>query len=796
MGEKVTVREFRCKSCGASLQFDPRTLSVRCNYCGAAHVIDPAENTESEIEVPDLIVPFHVDHKEFAARVIDYLARGFFTRDDVVREARHEGFVGVYVPFYSFSFEYKVHFEADVGYKFEVGSGTDKKTLVRWQPHNGDITGSISQGEIVTLASALLLRQHREHMGFFASADPTAASPRRFAPEYLLGFACEPFNISSDAAWQEAGQHIAAAKIRERVVSLLPGDLNRNVRIHVADSRTSSVRLYYPFWIETYVYRDKPYRVFVDGHNGRVGGARPLSTAKATLVPGLGIASLFSLVAGIVARQPQSGSSGIGLPFLFCAVIPALVLVGWFVVDAVLRSRLRRGGVDSQAQLMTEQQKRISIAGAGALAAACVLVPAILLARAASNKADDEAERNALPAMAPMPDWDPNSIGDAEHPRESASTKPAAGPRTVSVQVRVDPTKPDGRAWDATSDPDISGTMKIAGLSREIPKCQDAFSCEASFTDVVMAPGAEIEFQLMERDVASDDDIGTGSFSWSGEPEVTRRVGAATVTVSFSTASASPPTAEPATGGSQVAVADAGGAGGAAASDASAIGMAATSDGSAGDVTLSAFDEFVVDLPSVDVLLAGKTVNWEYGDQFEQRDAQAAQREIRGKLAVLDADYTFGRYDFRRGTVQINVEFPISVSAGDIEGVVTRMPTVRHVRDYDAMILAGDSEVVPYTATIATAKVSEVCARGYEDRDNYDSYSSTGGSVTLIVKITGFQKDTFPLTSPGDTEPFDYGAGMFVLASIVGYSIDLPVGCEDAEGNSLVERLPPANRAR
>jgi hypothetical protein len=68
----------------------------------------------------------------------------------------------------------------------------------------------------------------------------------------------------------------------------IPGNV-RNLRVNVRIQNMRSVPLLLPVWIMVYQYRDKPYRVLVNGQTGEVYGTAPFSYAKLTGV----IAAMF-----------------------------------------------------------------------------------------------------------------------------------------------------------------------------------------------------------------------------------------------------------------------------------------------------------------------------------------------------------------------------------------------------------------------------------------------------------------------------------------------------------------------
>jgi hypothetical protein len=126
-------------------------------------------------------------------------------------------------------------------------------------------------------------------------------------------------------------------------------------------------------------------------------------------------------------------------------------------------------------------------------------------------------------------------------PPAAVALAPVAAPAPVTAAVRIeleiDPTKADGRAWDAGGEPpDLAICLTSAGATKCLPMgtsvatvtapaCRDAYRC--SFAEVALAPGT-FQVQVIDVDALANDVAGQAACTVG----TVCRVGQATLTAS------------------------------------------------------------------------------------------------------------------------------------------------------------------------------------------------------------------------------------------------------------------------
>lgn len=150
----------KCNSCGAEIEYEAGSQSLKCPYCGATNEIQRAEDSlPSQVEV---IIPLKVNQDDLEKRVYGYMASGNYTPDDMLESTTFTKQECFYVPAFLFRVEYEATWTASFGYdrtehyteyvtvtkrsgnhSYETQEPRTKtKTVTDWRPANGVDSGS------------------------------------------------------------------------------------------------------------------------------------------------------------------------------------------------------------------------------------------------------------------------------------------------------------------------------------------------------------------------------------------------------------------------------------------------------------------------------------------------------------------------------------------------------------------------------------------------------------------------------------------------------------------------------
>lgn len=117
---------------------------------------------------------------------------------------------------------------------------------------------------------------------------------------------------------------------------------------------------------------------------------------------------------------------------------------------------------------------------------------------------------------------------------EQKKSKPIIKTGTISVSIEVENYKPNGRKWDGTGAPDISGKISFPdGSVLIIQKHQDSHTASGQVENVKLQKGDRIEIFLEDRDLSQNDNIATGSVIYPGSSFFKKSIGSAHLSFKF-----------------------------------------------------------------------------------------------------------------------------------------------------------------------------------------------------------------------------------------------------------------------
>lgn len=303
-GLGLETRVARCANCGAQVAYDGRATATECVFCGSPQVLEQESNRNALR--PESLVPLDVG-RETVERSFRAWVGGLWFRPDALRKLREFRAIGVYVPFWTYDARVHSDWSADAGYYYYVQVPTvvlvngkpqmqmRTERRVRWEPAWG--ARDDAYDDLLVHASRGLPAGLAAKLGTF---DLSKLVPYR--PEYLAGWRAEEYALDLATGWNSAQERIVAEQ-RSRCSGDVPGDTQRNLRVHdrISDVRWKHVLL--PLWSLTYTHDGRSYAVLIHGQTGRVVGDAPYSWVKIllfvlALLAGLGVSALVLAAVG------------------------------------------------------------------------------------------------------------------------------------------------------------------------------------------------------------------------------------------------------------------------------------------------------------------------------------------------------------------------------------------------------------------------------------------------------------------------------------------------------------------
>ena len=284
MSNQILLKKIGCSNCGAELVFDPGTQMTNCNFCGSKFHIENA--TDEEIVVPDGILPFKIDKKNYEENVLEWLSEGDYTPDDILHSSIFDSVNGVYLPMWFFKGRYNGNWSASSGYdrtetylaKDSNGKLVERtRTVTDWRPSNGNCSG-----EFDCLAFAGAGAGIKSDIAIYAHG--TTFSRGELKPydvKYTLGYNLIEYTTDEHDTWDTLGKIQADAFVESKTKARIPGDRYRDFYLDVLYDKEKPLRTYVPFWITYYKYADKDFYVYMDGTTTtRIQGVRPIDESR------------------------------------------------------------------------------------------------------------------------------------------------------------------------------------------------------------------------------------------------------------------------------------------------------------------------------------------------------------------------------------------------------------------------------------------------------------------------------------------------------------------------------------
>lgn len=275
------ARSYQCPSCGAQLFTTGTTAATHCYYC---HNPVTLQGRLSGHWKPDLIIPFSVGEEQAKERFLRWSRKNPFVDRQFFSQSQLEKLSGVYFPFWLANSQSRLS-----------ATATARKIRM-WRAGEIEYTETsiyqlIREGElqIKNYDMPALQRQETALLEGILTYDYDKAQP--FSSTYLSGFQAERRDQEREdlaARLQDEQRRNAEQLLRDSAAGFQGVSVKS---CELGPAREDWRYLLLPAWILTYQYRGKQYYFAMNGQNGEINGALPISKRR--------MAALFGAVSGI-----------------------------------------------------------------------------------------------------------------------------------------------------------------------------------------------------------------------------------------------------------------------------------------------------------------------------------------------------------------------------------------------------------------------------------------------------------------------------------------------------------------
>ena len=276
--DEVTV--VKCESCGAETVADKAATAIKCSYCGSSHVLDSKQTAGIR---PEGVIPFSIDGYKAEELIGNWMKKRWMSPNDLKHLYQSDKLQAVYVPYWTYDANTYSSYHGrggEVYYETETDDEGEEHTVERvlWYSVSGIVDEFFD--DILVNAS------NNYNQSLMNSIEPfNTQAIKSYNPQYLSGYLAERYQVGVKECFS-----FAKSKMEVSIESLAREQiLRRYDRAEISSINTNYSNVTYkhvllPIWSAYYMYKGKKYQYIINGETGEVQGQAPTSWVKVTLL--------------------------------------------------------------------------------------------------------------------------------------------------------------------------------------------------------------------------------------------------------------------------------------------------------------------------------------------------------------------------------------------------------------------------------------------------------------------------------------------------------------------------------
>lgn len=288
-----------CDTCGAETTLDPNLTASTCPFCGHPIV---AQAISRRVIRPQSLLPFGLDRRQAADDYRNWLGNLWFAPSALRKAARDQQWRGVYLPAWTYDCDTVTAYTGQRGDDYwdtESYTVTINGRLERRTRQVRKTRWRYASGVVKnSFDDVLVIASQALPSKYLQALEPwdlTSLVP--YKDEYLSGFQAESYQIDLANGFGVARQIMDGA-IRQTIRADIGGDHQQISSVDTRYFRITFKHTLLPAWISAYRYQDKTYRFVINARTGEVQGERPWSIVKIlfAILAALVVAAIIYLV--------------------------------------------------------------------------------------------------------------------------------------------------------------------------------------------------------------------------------------------------------------------------------------------------------------------------------------------------------------------------------------------------------------------------------------------------------------------------------------------------------------------
>ena len=280
-----------CKNCGATTVFDAADTAACCPYCGSTQVM-PVDDLEDAM-APGGVVPFEITQQKASQLFKSWIKGKFFAPNAAKKSCEARNFSGVYLPFWTYDTQTTSPYNVKLGYRRErKNSKGETETYYEYKSFSG-IYEKFVDDELVYASK----KTDNPYINAVKQFDFKKLRP--YSPEFIAGFLAERYTVGLDDGWQIAKEQIKNSlrgEIGQYEKQKEHADTVDSVNFNTDFAKVTFKYVLAPIWIANYRFNDVVYNFVVNGQTGKIAGKSPVSIPKVIAAILLAIIVIIVLV--------------------------------------------------------------------------------------------------------------------------------------------------------------------------------------------------------------------------------------------------------------------------------------------------------------------------------------------------------------------------------------------------------------------------------------------------------------------------------------------------------------------
>lgn len=283
-------KSLTCKSCGATTVFDATDTASCCPYCGSTQVM-PVDDLQDAM-APGGVVPFEISQQKASELFRNWIKGKFFAPGAAKKSCEANNFSGVYLPFWTYDSQTTSPYNLRVGYRRQrTNSDGQIETYYEYKNVFG-IYEKFIDDEVVYASK----KTDNPYINSVKNFDFRKIRP--YSPEFIAGFLAERYTVGLDDGWQVAKQQIKnqlRGEIGQYEKTRQHADTVDMINFNTNYAKVTFKYVLAPIWIANYKFNNEIFNFVVNGQTGKIAGKSPVSVPKVLLTIAIIILILIAI---------------------------------------------------------------------------------------------------------------------------------------------------------------------------------------------------------------------------------------------------------------------------------------------------------------------------------------------------------------------------------------------------------------------------------------------------------------------------------------------------------------------